>query len=236
MSNALVRPAIALVAFGIAFQSAAAAPLRVLFIGNSLTAANDVPALVESIAKENGERILTRMIAYPNYSLKDHWNRGDARRAIAEGGWSFVVLQQGPSSLPESRVLLVDYAQRFKEEARHVNARIAVYMVWPASSRMGDFDGVKLSYEAAARETGGIFLPAGEAWRLAWRRDASLSFYGADGFHPTPLGSYLAALVIYQGLTGKSPVRSAVLGLVSEAQAKILQQAASQALGLKGAR
>src|SRR5579859_6073417 len=83
-----LRPAIALLVFGIAAGSAAAAPLRVLFIGNSLTAANDLPALLEAIAKQNGERILTRMVAYPNYSLEDHWNRGDARRAIAEGGWS----------------------------------------------------------------------------------------------------------------------------------------------------
>jgi hypothetical protein len=222
--------------FGIAASSAAPAPLRVLFIGNSLTAANDLPALVEAIAKENGERILTRMVAYPNYSLEDHWNRGDARRAIAEGGWSFVVLQQGPSSLAESRVLLVDYAQRFKEEARRVKARIALYMVWPAASRPGDFDGVRLSYETAARETGGVFLPAGEAWRLARRRDPNLAFYGADGFHPTVLGSYLSALVIYQGLTGKSTVRCTALGFVSDAQAKILQQAASQALGFNGAR
>ena len=215
---------------GFAAQGATPAPLRVLFIGNSLTVTNDVPGLVEALAKENGERIVTRTVAYPNYSLEDHWQQGDARRAIAEGKWSFVVLQQGPSALPESRILLVDYAKRFRQEAERVHARVALYMVWPASSRAADFDGVKLSYETAARDAGGIFLPAGEAWRVAWRRDPNLRFYGTDGFHPSPLGSYLAALVIYQGLTGKPAVRSASRGLVSDAEAKILQQAASQAL------
>ena len=200
---------------------------RVLFIGNSLTAANDLPAMVQAIAKANGERIDYRMVAFPNYSLEDHWNRGDARRAIAEGGWHFVVLQQGPSALPESRILLVEYAKRFAGEAARTHARTALYMVWPASSRAFDFDGVKLSYQTAARETGGVFLPAGEAWRIAWKRDAALAFYGPDGFHPTRLGSYLAALVIYQGLTGKAAVRPAP-GMSSDAEWRILQSAAAR--------
>jgi hypothetical protein len=49
-------------------------------------------------------------------------------------------------------------------------------------------------------------LPAGDAWRAAWRRDGTLALYGRDGFHPAPLGSYLAALVISQRLSGRSAV------------------------------
>jgi hypothetical protein len=205
------------------------ASLRVLFIGNSLTAANDVPALVEGLGKANGERIMTRTVAFPNYSLEDHWNQGDARRIIAEGGWSFVVLQQGPSALAESRVLLVDYAKRFAAEAKRAGAKTALFMVWPESSRAAAFDGVKLSYQKAAREIGGIFLPAGEAWRIAWSRKPDLQLYGTDGFHPTALGSYLAALVIYQGLTGRGPARTPGMPAL-DADAKILREAASRAL------
>jgi hypothetical protein len=204
------------------------APPRVLFIGNSLTAANDLPAMVAALAKANGEPIVTRTVAIPNYSLEDHWNRGDAKRAIAEGGWSFVVLQQGPSALPESRVLLVEYARRFAAETAKIHARTALFMVWPASSRAFDFDGVRLSYEAAAREVGGVFLAAGEAWRTAWRSDAKLEFYGTDGFHPTKLGSYLAAVVVYQGLTGETAMRSAG-GLATESEWRVLQQATARA-------
>jgi len=56
------------------------------FIGNSLTYVNDVPALVQAIGKANGEKVETRMVAYPDYSLEDHWNGGDARRARAGRG------------------------------------------------------------------------------------------------------------------------------------------------------
>jgi hypothetical protein len=186
----------------------AAAPRRVLFIGNSLTTANDVPGIVEALSVADGERIICKTVAFGGYSLEDHWNRGDARRTIAEGGWTTVVLQQGPSSLPESRVLLVDYARRFADDAHRVGARTALYMVWPSADRQTDFDGVKTSYSAAARAVGGVLLPAGEAWRAAWKWNATLAFYGPDRFHPTPLGSYLAALVIYQRLSGRTAVRT----------------------------
>jgi hypothetical protein len=81
-----------------------------------------------------------------------------------------------------------------------------MYMVWPSTGRRGDFDRVSESYAIAARDVGGVVLPAGDAWRAAWRSDPTLALYGSDGFHPTPLGTYLAALVVYQQLSGRSPV------------------------------
>jgi hypothetical protein len=179
-----------------------AAPPRPL-----LTAANRLPELVESLGKANGRPIETDSLTRDNYSLEDHWNDGEAQRLIARGKWNFVVLQQGPSSLPDSRALLIDYAGRFTGEAARAGARTALFMVWPSAARFRDYDGVKLSYETAAKEIGGIFLPAGEAWRAAWKSDPGLRLYGPDGFHPSPLGSALAAVVIFQGLTGQPPER-----------------------------
>jgi hypothetical protein len=77
--------------------------------------------------------------------------------------------------------------------------------VWPDQSRFFDFDGVSDSYETAAQSVGGLLFPAGEAWRLAWARDASLALYGPDGFHPSLLGSYLVALVMYEQLAVQDP-------------------------------
>src|SRR6478735_4708719 len=120
-----MRPLALLLAAASMAAAADPGPIRVLFIGNSLTAANNLPAIVEAIARANGDRVVVRQMAYPDFSLEDHWQQGAARRAIAEGGWSFVVLQQGPSSLEDSRVLLVDYAKRFAAEAKRVGARTA---------------------------------------------------------------------------------------------------------------
>jgi hypothetical protein len=210
---------------------ASAAASRVLFVGNSLTAANDLPGLVASLSRAAGAPIDGVQVTFGNHSLEDHWRRGDARTAIARGGWSHVVLQQGPSALPESRVSLRQYTRRFDAEIRRAGARTALYMVWPSSARRADFDGVVTSYTIAARDVGGLLLPVGEAWRAAWRRDAALRLYGDDGFHPAPLGSYLAALVIYERLSGQSTMTLSPIVPVAPSTLEVLRESAAEANG-----
>jgi hypothetical protein len=144
-----------------------------------------------------------------------------------------VVLQQGPSALPESRVLLVQYAQMFAQKIRAVGARLALYMVWPGQSRPAAWDSVTTSYVDAARAVDGLVLPAGEAVRDALRRDPTLQLFAGDGFHPTALGSYLAALVIYARLTGHSPTGISLLAPpvpLSGSAGQVLEAAAASAL------
>lgn len=181
--------------------------MRVLFVGNSLTYVNDVPAIVAQIASANGRRIDTTMIAYPNYALEDHIARGNAPRAIAKGGWDVVVFQQGPSASPEFRQNLVDYSKRFADMARKAGARPAVYQVWAARDRSFDFDRVREGYRIAARESGSLLMPVGDARRDVMDRDPSLDLFGSDGFHSSMAGSVLAALVIYEELTGEAPAK-----------------------------
>lgn len=235
-SAGLVLVGLAVAACGAASGPEARPAVRVLFIGNSLTYVNDLPGMVAALAATSGDRVIPTSVALPNYSLEDHWNDGLALEALNRGGWDVVVLQQGPSSAPESRQQLIYDARRFAVEVTRVGARIAFYSVWPPSDRAGFFDAVTGSYAVAADSTDGLLYPAGEAWRAAWRRDRSLELYGKDGFHPTPLGSYLAALVIHGQLTGNSteePPRSFDWSgghlALTESQALILGAAAAEA-------
>ena len=180
--------------------------VHVLFIGNSLTYVNDLPGTVSRIASSGNKRVICESVAMPGYALIDHLDGGsNAVEVIRRGGWDYVVLQQGPSSLPESRVILVDGALRFDKEIRAVGARTALYMVWPDKSRFAFFEDVRLNYKFAADTVGGLFLPAGEAWLTAWKFDSTLALYGPDDFHPSPLGTFLAGLVIFEGITGCNP-------------------------------
>lgn len=179
-------------------------PVRILFIGNSLTYANDLPAMVCAMAKSAGRQAVCESVAKPDYGLEEHWEDGGARKAIARG-WDVVVLQQGPSALAESRRLLVAYTRRFDAEIKKAGARTALYMVWPSRARFGDFPRVSESYAAAAGDVKALLLPAGDAWRAAWAIDSGLGLYGPDGFHPSPTGTYLAALVIYEQIFASPP-------------------------------
>ena len=96
---------------------------RLLFIGNSLTYENDLPSIVKALADAAGAELDAEAVIGPGFALEDHWANGSAQAAIRRGGWTVVVLQQGPSSLPGSRTNLIDYAGRFAEEIRRVRAR-----------------------------------------------------------------------------------------------------------------
>ena len=205
-----------------------APPSRILFIGNSLTYTNNLPARVCALARGAGRNAVCESVAKPDYSLEDHWNERDARRAIARG-WDVVVLQQGPSALRESRVLLVEYAKRFDGEIRKSGARTALYMVWPSQSRRGDFEGVSQSYTAAAKSVGGLLLPVGDAWRNAWSIDPSLALYGNDGLHPSSMGTALAAIVIYRQIFDSQLPDARIAG-ISASQITTLLKAADQAV------
>ena len=179
---------------------------RVLLIGNSLTGANNLAEMVEAMADSAGLSWEVEALIAGGGSIEDHWYRTGTHELIQNGRWDAVVLQQGPSSLPESRAHLRHWAAVFDEEIRAAGARTSLYMVWPESNRLDAFDRVRDSYALAAVDVDGRFLPAGEAWRAAWRRDPAAPLYGLDGFHPTAVGSYTAALAIHAGLTDRSPV------------------------------
>ena len=207
--------------------------LRVLFVGNSLTATNDLPAVVAGLAHATGRTLEYRTIAFGGFALEDHWSQGDARAALASRSWDVVVMQQGPSALPESQANLREWASRFAVEARASGARPALLTVWPESYRKSALTAVIASYRRAAQSANAELLPAGDAWRLAWRCNPRIALYGPDGFHPSPLGTYAAALTVY-GRLFKAPLVGAP-GLrprgVSTGLARLLQKSAARALG-----
>lgn len=216
---------------------------RVLFVGNSLTYVNDLPRTIADLAASvNDTPLVYRAATQPNFSLEDHWLTGVAS-AIARDQWEFVVMQQGPSSLPENQVYLRDWAIRLDSAARAAGARSALYQVWPAAQYASSFDAVRESYRAAAVAVNGMFIPAGEAWRAAWARDSTLALYDADAFHPSPLGTYLAALVHFEMLYDRPatdlPDVVVVNGItfgVSAATARLLQEAAHETVLAWGIR
>jgi hypothetical protein len=176
--------------------------------------------------------VLAAPVPFPGHSLEDHWNRPEARRAIASGRWDYVVLQQGPSTLPESRRLLREYTKRFDGEIRKAGARTALYAVWPPSMRLQDLPRVHNSYALAAGDVDALLLPVGKAWDAAWRRDKNLKLYRVDGFHPAALGTYLAALVMLEAMTGQSVVGiPSPFSSINPQTVRVLQEAAAEAVG-----
>jgi len=221
-------------ALGLGGPSAEAQPpsaLRVLFLGNSLTATNDLPATVARMASRSGRRLEYRTVAPGGYALEDHWNHDESRGALAGRRWDVVVMQQGPSALPESQANLREYALLWAAAARANGARLALLTVWPESYRRGALTEVIASYRRAAASAKAELLPGGDAWRRAWHCEPGTPLYGRDGFHPSELGTYTAALVVY-GRLFKAPLMGGTPPPgVRPRTARLVQWAAATSLG-----
>jgi hypothetical protein len=178
--------------------------VRILYIGNSLTYSNNLPEIVAEIGKLDGVTIAYKSWLISGYSLEDHWNDNRVQEDIRTGDYDFVVLQQGPSALPESQVLLIKYVEKFASLCKGTKTQPVLYMVWPSRDRLFDLDNVIYSYTKAAAQTGSLLAPCGLAWKNAWQATPSLPLYGLDNFHPSTTGSVLAALTVYGTIKNKS--------------------------------
>src|SRR5689334_5259202 len=82
----------------------AADPVRVLFVGNSLTYTNNLPKVIAAMpCFADGRAVVAESVTGPDMSLDDHLARGAVARRLSRERWDVVVLQQGPSSLEDSR-------------------------------------------------------------------------------------------------------------------------------------
>lgn len=231
----LARFAVAVVLLaGLAAGADAAEPrsLRVLFVGNSLTATNDLPRAGRSTRR--GERQEARA---PHGRVRRLQPRGSLERRRGPQGARVRPVGRrghaaGPSAFPESQADLRLWATRLAGEARSHGTRPALLTVWPESWRQDALPEVIKSYSRAAAAAGAELLPAGVAWQLTWRCNARVPLYGEDDFHPSPTGTYAAALVVY-GRLFRAPLRTRAMERsgVPGRTSRLLQAAAARALG-----
>jgi hypothetical protein len=212
---------------------------RILFIGNSLTGANEMPGMLVALAES--ARVTPLPIvdvdSISDFALIDHWSLGTAKNLIASGHYDIVVMQQGPSSVAVNRDTLRLAAGLFAPVIRAAGGVPALFAVWPTFDRQADFDGAAESYRLAAQDVGGMLFPGGETWRAAWRRNPLLQLYSPDGLHPSPLGSFAVAVsmfgILYDrstvGLPSSIRVGNSSVYAFDAATVRIIQDAADEA-------
>lgn len=180
--------------------------MTVLFIGNSFTARNNVPALVAQLAESRGKRLQHRLISAGGASLRMHWNKGDAQKAIRDTHYDYVVLQE-QSTLPiKNAVRMHENIRLFDKEIRDSGAKTALYMTWARQNAPETQKTITDAYVSIGEELGALIVPAGVAWQNFTRHHRHPVLHDQDKSHPTLAGSYLAACVFFAALFSESPV------------------------------
>jgi hypothetical protein len=180
------------------------APLRILWIGNSYTYRNDLPRTLTTMALAAGENrvpAITAVLKGGQY-LRGHAQRPDLPALIAQG-WDYVVLQDqslAPLEQPDS---LVKYGTQLGALAKQAGATVLLYVTWPRRDTPQTGDAIAASYGRLAASLGATMVPVGAAWQSMRGAMPSAELYEADGSHPSPIGTYLAASVFYRALYGR---------------------------------
>ena len=217
-------------------KPAATAPLEIVFVGNSLTHFHDLPAMVQALghAATPPRQIRTTMLAPGGFTLEQHWAATGAaapRTVLKQQKPDFVVLQEQSRRPIDDPKRMLEFAGKFATLAKQRRAEPVWYQTWARSNEPQHQDGIAVAYEQAQQKFGGRLAPVGRAFQLALQQTKEPSLHSPDGIHPTPAGSYLAALVLYATMTGAdvttSPDRLVVAG--ADGKERVLVELAPEA-------
>ena len=220
---------------------------KILFIGNSYTFYNDMPtAYFQTMATACGYDVEVATITKGAYTMEKFADPSDAYGQMVANALSqkdlydYVILQEQsvrPASNPEA---FYAGARKLVDMVRQTGAQPVLYATWGRQTGSDKLTELNMTNEtmswalAAAYATIGKELDvpvyyAGLAF-LDVNTDTKIDLYDADKSHPSYVGSYLAAMVLFCGIFEIDPLTAAFSGPVAEDMDAVLRQAAAKVL------
>lgn len=221
---------------------------EVLFLGNSFTSANNLPALVRNLAEADGNTLTVDSNVPGGYQLMQHAADNTTLNKIMVKDWDFVVIQaqsQEPS-FPDPYVEdnVYPYAEVLVNKIIENNACTIplFYATWGRQTGDPQWEGINTfgkmnerlysAYSYMAEKAQGMLVPAGVAF--AGVKDGTLGtavtfedLYTADGSHPTIKGSYLVACLFNNIIFNKTSLGNTYLpNGISAEEGNYLQEVA----------
>lgn len=171
--------------------------MRVLFIGNSHTYFNDMPALFRAFCAQRGIDAQVTMLTKGGMGLDYHLRQEQTLFNIRYGEYDFVVLQHTAHPMGDLSVMR-EAACSLVRLIREAGSTPVFYQTW---AKMGDeafqseMSGV---YNELGQELNVPVAPVGDEWQKYRREHPEIMMYWKDGEHASPDGSRLAARVIME--------------------------------------
>lgn len=230
---------------------------RILFIGNSFTNYGPVPELISEIAVNFGkEKPYVKNVSVNGKALGFHCQHEPTLKAIDEGGWDFVVLQEystnptdnagNPAEFKENAAWLYDRVKKSSPDAK-----VVLYETWArheAHSIYKEKFGSRYemqeqlikhyhdcaenyipAYSQSEKKNDILLAPVGEVWEknYLWK---NIMLHGDDLYHAGNVGQFLNAMVIYAAIYDAKVEGVKPLNGVSEGDAEYLAEVADQVM------
>lgn len=200
---------------------------KVLFIGSSYFAYNNMPQMVARFCTAGNRRVLIDGAIIPGQLLEDHNTFKSTSDKIKRLDWDYVVLQgvgmnvaypDGYPEYPGKYKILISVLKEMKEKIldNHPETKIIYCMPWAYEDGMTWFKDGTDTYEmmqdkiykntlAFADSVDLMIAPVGEAWREIIKKNTSLHYlFDTDFNHPSKKGSYVLASTIYSSIYKES--------------------------------
>jgi hypothetical protein len=176
---------------------------ELLFLGNSHSAANDLPGMVTKLITAGVPGAQARSALAPGYRyLDERLTDGQTQPLLDSRAWTHVILQAQKYSSSGQYYYPTDAAEEWIRRTRAKQAEPVLFPEWPR--RGNTEEGLRvheLHLSIAAREPACV-APIGLAWEQALARYPQLKLHASDGNHANPNGSLLTAFVLYQVIAG----------------------------------
>lgn len=219
--------------------------IKVLFIGNSYTDVNNLPALFVNVATSTGDNVFVASNTPGGCTFQLHCTNQSATM-IQQGGWDYVVLQE-QSQLPAFPLSQVQsecfpYASQLNQmiETSNPCGETVFYMTWGRKygdqqnaqyfPPIGTYEGMDSllfeRYMQMTQDNNAIVSPVGRVWRYIRTNHPAIELYSSDNSHPSLEGSYAAACAMYVAILRKDPTHINNYCGLDPSTAQIIQNAA----------
>ena len=190
-------------------------PTRILFVGNSYLYYNDslhnhVERMAEAHGPDGRYEFKSATIGGADLSQHNLDSLLEPGRLDVDEPFDLVVLQGGSFEpiTEEGRVAFAEIAADLDVKIRATGAETALYMTHAYVEPHDNVDPAMIgmvveTYVSTGTDIGALVLPVGLAFELAYERRPEIELHKTfDGSHPSMLGTYLAACVVYASLYG----------------------------------
>lgn len=182
-------------------------PLRVLFVGNSLTYVGNLPAVLESLASSNAKPLQADMLVKGGATLTQWLDSGAVPKALQARRYDYVVLQERGNDFA------CGFGPRVCEDSRHALHALA-RIVRDAGAKpvlLGTYEpdaegaATLVAAEAkAARSNGMPYIAVSNLFLAGMKRYPNADWVRAD-HHPGHALVLLDAALLYRELYGTLP-------------------------------
>jgi hypothetical protein len=186
---------------------------RILFIGNSHTQVNDLPAMVKTLLETDGSgrhATVKRVWA----TLLNNLPLYQAQSELKHGAWDYVVLQGALLSSSHLYHYSQDGGIAIAKMARQSGARVLLFAEWPRRG-WDEADFIVQGYGEISKPAMAEIVDVPHVFAVVHKEFPKAELWQPDGNHATEAGTYIAARTIYRWVVGgkATPAADGKLGI-----------------------